>query len=86
MKKQVKTKNFNILRTKGAFRRKLKAFFIFFKGLSLKQIKQFCLEGEGRTLIKIVISTKYLRIIICSLKVGVCRRNIEHTNLPYIMR
>ena len=40
----------NILRTKRAFKMKGKAFFIIFKGLSMKQITQFFLEGEGLTL------------------------------------
>ena len=31
--RKVMTKNLNILRTKGAFKTKLKAFFIIFKGL-----------------------------------------------------
>ena len=32
---------------------KQKAFFIIFKGLSMKQIIQFFLEGEGLTLIEV---------------------------------
>ena len=43
-------KNLNILRTKGAFKMKQKSFFINFKGIPLKQIKQFFLECEGPTL------------------------------------
>ena len=43
-------KNLSILRTKRTFKQKLKAFFIIFKGLSLKQMKQNFLEGEGPTL------------------------------------
>ena len=39
-------KNLNILRTKGAFKMKLKAFFIIFKGLSMKEIIQFFVEVE----------------------------------------
>ena len=39
-----------ILRTKRALKIKQKAFFIIFKGLSVKQIKQFFLEGENLTL------------------------------------
>ena len=38
---KIQDKNLNILRTKKAFKVKQKAFFIMFKGLSLKQIKQF---------------------------------------------
>ena len=33
-----------------AFKMKQKAFFISFNGLSLTQIKQIFLEGEGRNL------------------------------------
>ena len=40
----------NSLRTKRAFKIKQKAFFITFKVLSLKLIKQFVLEGESPTL------------------------------------
>ena len=43
-------KNLNIMRAKWAFKMKEKTFFIIFKGLSLKQIKQFFLEGESPTL------------------------------------
>ena len=39
----------NILRTNRAFKTKQKAFFIIFKGLSLKQVKQIILEGESPT-------------------------------------
>ena len=45
-----KDKNLNILRTQRAFKMKQKAFFTIFKGLSLKQIKQFFLESESPTL------------------------------------
>ena len=38
---------------KKAFRIKSKAFFMIFKGLSMKQITQFFLEGESLTLRKI---------------------------------
>ena len=47
--------NLNILRKKRAFKRNEKAFFINFKGLSLKQIKQIFLEGESPTLKMFVI-------------------------------
>ena len=40
----------NIWTTKRAFKMKLKAFFINFKGLSWKQIKIIFLEGESLTL------------------------------------
>ena len=44
-------RNLNILRTKRAFKMKYKAFFSNFKGLSLKQIKQFLfLGGDSPTL------------------------------------
>ena len=36
---------------KKAFRIKSKAFFMIFKGLSMKQITQFFLEGERSTLV-----------------------------------
>ena len=52
---EVKTKNWNILRMKRAFNMKKKAFFIFFKGLSSKQINQISLESESPTLNKFVI-------------------------------
>ena len=42
-------KNLNILRTKRTFKMKYKAFFIIFKGLSVKQITQFFLESESLT-------------------------------------
>ena len=45
--KKSQHKNLNILRTKGAF--KMKALFIIFKGLLLKQIKLF-FEGGSPTL------------------------------------
>ena len=38
---------------KRAFKIKLKAFFIIFKGLSLKKTKQIFLEGESPTLKKV---------------------------------
>ena len=44
-------KNLNIMRTKKTIKMKQKIFFIIFKRLSLKQIKQFYLEGESPTLI-----------------------------------
>ena len=37
---------------KRAFKTKQKALFITFKGLSIKQITQFFLEGESSTLNK----------------------------------
>ena len=43
-------KHRNILRTKRALKIKYKMFFIIFKGLSLKQIKQFSWEGKSPTL------------------------------------
>ena len=43
-------KNLNILRTKRAFKVKWKAFFIIFKGLSLKLIKIIFLEGKSPNL------------------------------------
>ena len=43
-------KSLNMLRTKRAFRMKLKTFFIIFKELSIKQITQIFLEGESPTL------------------------------------
>ena len=46
---KIQDKNFNILRTKRAFKVEWKAFFITFKGISLKKIKQICLEGESST-------------------------------------
>ena len=39
---------------KKAFKMKQKAFFIIFKGLSLKQIKQIFLEGESRPTLKVI--------------------------------
>ena len=38
------------MRRKRSFKTKQKAFFIIFKGLSLKQVKQILLEGENPTL------------------------------------
>ena len=44
-------KNFNIFRTKRAFKMKLKVFFIIFEGLSLKQICIYVFfEGDSLTL------------------------------------
>ena len=43
-------KNLNILRTKKAFKMNKKAFFVIFKGFSIKQITQAFLEGESLTL------------------------------------
>ena len=77
-------KNFNILKTKRAFKKKYKAFFIIFKELSLKQIKQFFLEGESLTLIKrvlwgkkwLVVNKKFVYVLILfKMKVG--KLNIE---------
>ena len=53
---KIVTKNLNILRTKRAFQMKQKAFFIIFKGFSIKQIKQVFLEGESPTLKKTCFS------------------------------
>ena len=39
-----------VLRTERPFKMKQKAFFIIFKGLSIKQITQFFLDGESQTL------------------------------------
>ena len=41
-------KNLNILRMKRAFMIKQKAFFVIFKGLLLKQIKQIFYKGESK--------------------------------------
>ena len=46
-KVMIKTKHHE---NKRAFKMKRKAFFIIFKGLSMKQIRYFCLEGESPTL------------------------------------
>ena len=43
-------KNFNVLKTKKAFKMKYKAFFIFLKAVSMKEINSTFLEGERRTL------------------------------------
>ena len=43
-------KDLNILRAKRAIKMKEKAFFIIFKRLSINQITQTFLEGEGPTL------------------------------------
>ena len=50
-------KKLNILRMKRAFKMKQKAFFIIFKGLSLKEIKQSSLEGDGLILVVFVSSS-----------------------------
>ena len=42
-----------------AFKIKQKAFFIIFKGLSVKQITQFFLEGESPTLILIIFDALF---------------------------
>ena len=64
-------KNVNILRTKRAFKIKQQAFFITFKKLSLKQIKQIFLEGESPTLNKpyltiVTIQTEFQTLRKCS--------------------
>ena len=41
---------------------KQKAFFIIFKGVLLKQIKQFCLQGESPTLIWMLQSLLYIQL------------------------
>ena len=40
-------RNLNILRMKRAFKMKWKAFFIIFKGFSIKQATQIFSEGEN---------------------------------------
>ena len=45
------TETLKILRKKRAFNM---SFFITFKGLSMKQVTQFCLEGECPTLISVM--------------------------------
>ena len=47
---KIHDKNLDILRTKRAFKMKLKEFFIIFKGLSMKRMTQFFLGGESPTL------------------------------------
>ena len=49
-----KYKNLNISRTKRAFKMKQKAFFVTLNGLSVKQITQFFLKFESRTLRAII--------------------------------
>ena len=41
---------FKYIKNKKKFQDETKVFFIIFKGLSLKQLKQNCLEGESPTL------------------------------------
>ena len=48
---KVMTETLKILRKKRAFNM---SFFITFKGLSMKQVTQFCLEGECPTLISVM--------------------------------
>ena len=52
-------KNLNILKTKRAFKMKWKAFFMIFKGLSIKYIAHF-LERESPTL-KVSHKNRYVR-------------------------
>ena len=49
-------KRFSILRTKQAFKMKQKAFFIIYKELSLKRIKQIFFQSVGSNLINLNIS------------------------------
>ena len=58
---------------KRAFKMKLTAFFIIFKGPSLKQIKQIFLEGESPTLIfftKACICSEIRQLIIFNIIVS----------------
>ena len=48
--------NFKYLENEKNLKDEIKSIFIIFKGLSLKQIKQVFLEGEGPTLICFYIS------------------------------
>ena len=54
---KVVTKTLNILRRNRAFQMKLKALFIIFKGLSIKQVKQGFLEGDSPTLRTLILMT-----------------------------
>ena len=54
-------KNLNILRTKKAFKMKHKAFFMIFKGLSLKQEKQNFFGRWEATLILFVRLKKFAK-------------------------
>ena len=56
-------KNFGIFRTKRAFKLRQKAFFIIFKGISIKQIKQMFLEGETPTLGRINLAKSFLKFL-----------------------
>ena len=62
-------KNTNIWRLKSAIKMKYKAFFIIFKGLSLKQIKQLFLEGKSSTLrvISNIFLFHILSFLVCTL-------------------
>ena len=59
-----------ILRTERAFKMKQGAFFINFKGLSIKQIKQFFLKGQSPTL---TLEEKYITCYFSSKNKGVVK-------------
>ena len=75
--------NLNILRKKSAF--KMEAFFIIFKGLSIKQITQVFLKGESLTLKCIAISIIKLLIFLnaCKLEKKLYEFFTNHSSVYY---
>ena len=75
-------KNFNILRTKRAFKPKWKTFFIIFKGLSIKQMIQNFLEGESPTLWVFLSFASILKKILTLLTEDGCVSGIAREHYP----
>ena len=62
---------------------KQKAFFINFKGLSVKQITQIFSEGESPTLIQKVQKFSLGNIIVTTSKITNCNNNSYSVNTPF---
>ena len=65
---------------------KLKAFFIIFEGLSLKQIKKIFLEGEITTLSLVQIKSKMvLGCLKLKQKFSVLKTNYVHIHIKNVL-
>ena len=71
----------NILRTKRAFKVKWKIFFIIFKGLSLKQIRQILWKVRVQlSFINWLITDRWpARLLICLMKIHMFKMNKNDT-------
>ena len=71
------------MRTKRAFKMKQKAFFINFKGLSVKQIAQIFSEGESPTLIQKVQNFSLGNIKVTASKITNYNNNNYSVTTPF---